>query len=61
MDVMDRAVAELDELHVPARQMKDRHWPTCQLILALDADCQTRLAGVRLRRSPSGGFEVTRA
>ncbi|KOG07707.1 CRISPR-associated helicase/endonuclease Cas3 [Streptomyces viridochromogenes] len=59
-DVMDRAIAELEELYVPAWQVKDSHWLAGQLILALDADCQTRLAGFSLRYSPSDGLEVTR-
>ncbi|WP_443052205.1 CRISPR-associated helicase Cas3' [Streptomyces sp. NBC_00310] len=60
-DVMDRAIAELEELYVPAWQVKDSHWLAGQLILALDTDCQTRLAGFQLRYSPSDGLEVTRA
>ena len=59
-EVMDRAIAELEELYVPAWQVKDSHWLAGQLILALDADCQTRLAGFQLRYSPSDGLEVTR-
>ncbi|MEV8311822.1 CRISPR-associated helicase Cas3' [Streptomyces flavidovirens] len=57
--VMDRAIAELEELYVPAWQAKDCHWLSGQLILALDADCQTRLAGFALRYSPTDGLEVT--
>ncbi|MFJ1673222.1 CRISPR-associated helicase Cas3' [Streptomyces bottropensis] len=60
-EVMDRAIAELEELYVPAWQVKDSHWLAGQLILALDADCQTSLAGFQLRYSPSDGLEVTRA
>ncbi|MFD8822761.1 CRISPR-associated helicase Cas3' [Streptomyces sp. NPDC059605] len=60
-DVMDRAIAELEELYVPAWQVKDSHWLAGQLILPLDEDCQTRLAGFRLRYSESDGLEVTRA
>lgn len=59
-EVMDRAIAELEELYVPAWQVKDSHWLAGQLILALDTDCQTRLAGFQLRYSPSDGLEVTR-
>ncbi|MFF9778469.1 CRISPR-associated helicase Cas3' [Streptomyces sp. NPDC013978] len=59
-EVMDRAIAELEELYVPAWQVKDSHWLAGQLILALDADCQTHLAGFQLRYSPSDGLEVTR-
>ncbi|WP_443056051.1 CRISPR-associated helicase Cas3' [Streptomyces sp. IBSBF 3136] len=60
-DVMDRAIDELEELHIPAWQVKDSHWLAGQLILPLDEDCQTRLAGFTLRYSPSDGLEVTRA
>ncbi|MFJ4879384.1 CRISPR-associated helicase Cas3' [Streptomyces sp. NPDC088745] len=57
--VMDRAIIELEELYVHAWQGKDSHWLAGQLILALDADCQTHLAGFRLRYSKSDGLEVT--
>ena len=60
-EVMDRAIAELEELYVPAWQVKDSHWLAGQLILPLDEDCQTRLAGFSLRYSPADGLEVTRA
>ncbi|MFJ8754540.1 CRISPR-associated helicase Cas3' [Streptomyces sp. NPDC102441] len=60
-DAMDRAISELEELHVPAWQVKDSHWLAGQLILALDEDCQTHLAGFALRYSKSDGLEVTRA
>ncbi|MFD3442363.1 CRISPR-associated helicase Cas3' [Streptomyces sp. NPDC058685] len=59
-DVMDRAIGELEELYVPAWQVKDSPWLAGQLILALDEDCQTRLAGFLLRYSPADGLEVTR-
>lgn len=60
-DVMDQAIAELEELYVPAWQVKDSHWLAGQLVLALDEDCQTHLAGFALRYSKSDGLEVTRA
>ncbi|MER6923013.1 CRISPR-associated helicase/endonuclease Cas3, partial [Streptomyces spiralis] len=60
-DVMDRAIDELEELHIPAWQVKASHWLAGQLILPLDEDCQTHLAGFQLRYSPSDGLEVTRA
>ncbi|MFF2641723.1 CRISPR-associated helicase Cas3' [Streptomyces niveus] len=59
-EVMDRAIGELEELYVPEWQVKECHWLAGQLVLALDADCQTRLAGFRLRYSQSDGLEVTR-
>ncbi|MEV5084143.1 CRISPR-associated helicase Cas3', partial [Streptomyces sp. NPDC056159] len=60
-DVLDRAIDELEELHLPAWQVKGSHWLAGQLILPLDEDCQTQLAGFRLRYSKSDGLEVTRA
>ncbi|MCX4993368.1 CRISPR-associated helicase Cas3' [Streptomyces sp. NBC_00568] len=60
-DVMDKAITELEELYVPAWQVKDSHWLAGQLILALDTDCQTHLAGFQLRYSERDGLEVTRA
>jgi CRISPR-associated endonuclease/helicase Cas3 len=60
-EVMDQAIAELEELYVPAWQVKDSHWLTGQLILPLDEDCHTQLAGFDLRYSKSDGLEVTRA
>ncbi|AEY94191.1 CRISPR-associated helicase Cas3 family protein (plasmid) [Streptomyces hygroscopicus subsp. jinggangensis 5008] len=59
-EVMDRAIEELEQFYVPAWQSKDCHWLAGQLILVLDADCQTRLAGFRLRYSAQDGLEVTR-
>jgi CRISPR-associated endonuclease/helicase Cas3 len=59
-DVAERAIAELEQLYVPAWQGKDSPWLSGQLILALDEDCQTRLAGFSLRYSPMDGLEVAR-
>ncbi|WP_331764108.1 CRISPR-associated helicase Cas3' (plasmid) [Streptomyces anulatus] len=59
-EVMDRAIGELEEFFVPAWQAKDSPWLAGQLILVLDADCQTQLAGFALRYSESDGLEVTR-
>ncbi|MFB7359433.1 CRISPR-associated endonuclease Cas3'' [Streptomyces gardneri] len=59
-DVMSRAIGELEELYVPAWQSKDSPWLAGQLILALDEDCQTQLAGFSLRYSKTAGLEVTR-
>lgn len=58
-DVMDRAIAELEELYVPAWQVKESAWLSGQLILALDEDCQTHLAAFSLSYSESDGLEVT--
>ncbi|MFF0479422.1 CRISPR-associated helicase Cas3' [Streptomyces sp. NPDC004284] len=59
-EVMSRAIGELEELYVPAWQSKDSPWLAGQLILALDEDGQTRLAGFSLRYSKTEGLEVTR-
>lgn len=59
-ETMDLAIAELEQLYVPAWQGKDSPWLSDQLILALDEDCQTQLAGFTLRYSPWDGLEVTR-
>ncbi|MEV5396271.1 CRISPR-associated helicase Cas3' [Streptomyces cellulosae] len=59
-ETMDRAIEELEQLYLPKWQGKDSPWLSDQLILALDEDCQTRLAGFSLRYSPEDGLEVTR-
>ncbi|WP_455432371.1 CRISPR-associated helicase Cas3' [Streptomyces tendae] len=59
-ETMDRAIEELEQLFLPNWQGKDSPWLADQLILALDEDCQTHLAGFVLRYSPSDGLEVTR-
>jgi CRISPR-associated endonuclease/helicase Cas3 len=56
---MDRAIEELEQLYLPKWQGKDSPWLSDQLILALDEDCQTRLAGFSLRYSSEDGLEVT--
>ncbi|WP_124265400.1 CRISPR-associated helicase Cas3' [Streptomyces sp. ADI98-10] len=58
-EVMDRAIGELEKFFVPAWQAKDSPWLAGQLILVLDAECQTQLAGFSLRYSESDGLEVT--
>lgn len=60
-ETMDRAIEELEQLYLPNWQGKDSPWLSDQLILALDEDCQTHLAGFVLRYSQSDGLEVTRA
>lgn len=59
-ETLDRAIAELEQLYIRDWQGKDSPWLSDQLILALDEDCQTRLAGFTLRYSPDDGLEVTR-
>ncbi|MEU9737177.1 CRISPR-associated helicase Cas3' [Streptomyces sp. NPDC048002] len=56
---MDEAIAQLEQLYVRAWQGKDSPWLSDQLILTLDEDCQTRLAGFVLRYSPADGLEVS--
>ncbi|GHE24064.1 CRISPR-associated helicase/endonuclease Cas3 [Streptomyces capillispiralis] len=58
-ETMDRAIEELEQLYLPKWQGKDSPWLSDQLILALDEDCQTRLAGFSLRYSSEDGLEVT--
>ncbi|MFH8272969.1 CRISPR-associated helicase Cas3' [Streptomyces roseolus] len=60
-EVMDRAIAELEELVVDAWQTKESSWLAGELILPLDDGCQTQLAGFGLRYSTTDGLEVTRA
>ncbi|MFH9862346.1 CRISPR-associated helicase Cas3' [Streptomyces sp. NPDC017202] len=59
-ETLDRAIAELEQLYVLAWQGKDSPWLSDQLILALDEDCQTQLAGFSLHYSHADGLEVTR-
>ncbi|MDQ1051963.1 CRISPR-associated endonuclease Cas3'' [Streptomyces sp. V4I2] len=59
-ETLDRAIDELEQLYVPAWQGKDSPWLSDQLILALNEDCQTRLAGFSLSYSHADGLEVTR-
>ncbi|MBB1256268.1 CRISPR-associated helicase Cas3' [Streptomyces sp. OF3] len=59
--VADQAIEELEQLCVPAWQQRECHWLAGQLILALDEECQCRLAGFELRYTRADGLEVTRA
>ncbi|MER5629503.1 type I-E CRISPR-associated protein Cse1/CasA [Streptomyces nitrosporeus] len=58
--VLDRAIEELEELLVEAWQTKESPWLAGELILELDEDCQTRLAGYEIEYSPRDGLRVTR-
>ena len=60
-DVLDRAIEELEAECVVAWQSKECHWLAGELILILDENCQTRLAGYDLSYSQSNGLEVVRA
>ncbi|MER5972338.1 type I-E CRISPR-associated protein Cse1/CasA [Streptomyces sp. NPDC002055] len=59
-DKLEQALAELEELYVPAWQEKESHWLAGELILALDEDCRTQLAGWHLAYDPDEGLLVTR-
>ncbi|MEU6038638.1 CRISPR-associated helicase Cas3' [Actinomadura sp. NPDC047616] len=59
-DVLDRAIEELEAECVLAWQSKESHWLAGELILFLDENCQTRLAGYDLRYTRDDGLEVTR-
>lgn len=56
--MVDRTIAELERFCVPAWQVKQSPWLAGQLILVLDEDCQTRLAGYDLRYSTADGLVV---
>jgi CRISPR-associated helicase Cas3 len=58
--VLDRAIEELETECIPAWQSKECHWLAGELILFLDENCQTRLAGYDLRYSQADGLEVAR-
>ncbi|MFE4665566.1 type I-E CRISPR-associated protein Cse1/CasA [Streptomyces sp. NPDC056716] len=59
-DTECRALAELEELCIPAWQEKESHWLAGELILALDEDGRTRLAGWHLTYDLDDGLLVTR-
>ncbi|GHD98542.1 hypothetical protein GCM10010339_06130 [Streptomyces alanosinicus] len=58
-EMMDRTIAELEQFLVPAWQAKECPWLAGELILVLDSDCQTRLAGFVLTYSRADGLRVT--
>ncbi|MBB5933938.1 type I-E CRISPR-associated protein Cse1/CasA [Streptomyces zagrosensis] len=58
---IDRTIAELERFAVPAWQAKECPWLAGELILVLDEDCQTRLAGFRIRYSSADGLRVSSA
>ncbi|MGP4102534.1 CRISPR-associated helicase Cas3' [Nonomuraea sp. KM90] len=60
--VLDQAIEELEHKnYVPAWQSKDSYWLAGELILVLNENCRTRLAGYDLRYTSTDGLEVTRA
>ncbi|MEY9214416.1 CRISPR-associated endonuclease/helicase Cas3 [Thermobifida halotolerans] len=58
--VLDQAIAELEAECVPAWQTKESHWLAGELILILDENCRSRLAGYGLRYTRTDGLEVHR-
>ncbi|MFK0293904.1 type I-E CRISPR-associated protein Cse1/CasA [Streptomyces sp. NPDC090442] len=52
-------IEELERFRVPAWQVKECPWLDGELILVLDADCQTHLAGFVLTYSRADGLRVT--
>ncbi|MFE2763294.1 type I-E CRISPR-associated protein Cse1/CasA [Streptomyces halstedii] len=59
--LLDRTLAELEELYVPAWQEKESHWIAGELILALDEEGRAALAGRQLTYHPEEGLLVTSA
>lgn len=59
--VIDRALEELEQLCVPAWQTKESHWLAGELILALDEDLRSQLAGYDMQYSPTDGLRVVRS
>ncbi|MFJ5678277.1 type I-E CRISPR-associated protein Cse1/CasA [Streptomyces sp. NPDC093097] len=57
--MIDRTIEELEKFLVPAWQAKECPLLAGELILVLDADCQTRLAGFVLTYSRADGPRVT--
>ncbi|WP_078866106.1 type I-E CRISPR-associated protein Cse1/CasA [Streptomyces sp. NRRL S-1448] len=57
--MIDRTIEELERFLVPAWQVKECPWLAGELILVLDADCQTRLAGFVVTYSRANGLRAT--
>ncbi|MFD3524941.1 type I-E CRISPR-associated protein Cse1/CasA [Streptomyces sp. NPDC058653] len=57
---LERALTELEELYIPAWQEKESYWLAGELVLALDEECRTSLAGWYLSYDPDEGLLVTR-
>ena len=58
--IIDQVIAEIEHFYVPAWQAKESYWLAGELILPIDADCRTRLAGFVLNYSRAQGLEVLR-
>ncbi|MGW1075160.1 type I-E CRISPR-associated protein Cse1/CasA [Streptomyces sp. NPDC002537] len=59
--VIDRTIDELERFVVDAWQVKECPWLAGELLIVLDEDCQTRLAGFVLRYSSADGLRVSSA
>jgi len=60
-ETLDRAIQELETQCIPAWQSEDSHWLAGELILVLDENCRTRLAGYDLHYSEADGLRVAHA
>ncbi len=58
--VLAEAVAELAARRIPAWQDRKAHWLAGELVLILDENCRSRLAGYALRYTRTNGLEVHR-
>jgi CRISPR system Cascade subunit CasA len=59
--MFERVVKELEQTYVAAWQSKQSPWLAGELILVLDDECRTRLAGYELHYDKDNGMEVTLA
>ncbi|TDD96471.1 CRISPR-associated helicase Cas3' [Actinomadura rubrisoli] len=57
-EIADQAIAELEKEVIPAWQSRDSSWLAGELILFLDENCRTRLAGYELHYSDDDGLEI---
>lgn len=58
--VLDQVIAELEANCIPAWQTKEAYWLAGELILFLDENCRSHLAGYELRYTRANGLEVHR-
>ena len=59
--VIDRVIAELEQFYFESWQVKHNPWLAGQLILPIEPNCPTLLAGFRLKYTRENGLEVSRA
>ncbi|WP_208881868.1 type I-E CRISPR-associated protein Cse1/CasA [Streptomyces armeniacus] len=57
--LIDRTIGELERFLVPAWQVKECPWLAGELLLVLDANCQTRLSGFELTYTREDGLKVS--